>query len=252
MLFLLRNLRQKIRLGNNKLVAYLLYAIGEIILVVVGILIAVNIDDWNEANKLRSMEQKILRSLRKEFSYNKYLLDREIIKLDSIIENALLIAAATGPVVHTEEQEMARLFYNTFRSTLSYNPIPGTLNEMVNSGKLSIISNDSLRQMLVAWPIAVKSVNDQEGYVDEMYRKTHQYYFDFGNFRRHINLIDPTTDLGESKFPVNDFKFMERVQFENDLIFFISTIRVLKYELYPGLMSQLSTIDSLISTQTEE
>ena len=59
MLFLLRNIRRKL-MGNNKIATYLLYAIGEIVLVVVGILIAVSIDDWQKEKTLRIHERQYL------------------------------------------------------------------------------------------------------------------------------------------------------------------------------------------------
>ena len=50
MLFFLRKVRRKL-MNENKISAYLLYAIGEILLVVVGILIAVKIDSLNQENQ---------------------------------------------------------------------------------------------------------------------------------------------------------------------------------------------------------
>jgi hypothetical protein len=47
-----------------------LYAIGEITLVVVGILIAVSIDDWHETNKQQSIENDFLKALHIEFEAN--------------------------------------------------------------------------------------------------------------------------------------------------------------------------------------
>jgi Family of unknown function (DUF6090) len=45
-----RNIRQKLA-AENKVMAYLRYAIGEIVLVVIGILIALQINNWNEGRK---------------------------------------------------------------------------------------------------------------------------------------------------------------------------------------------------------
>lgn len=59
MLFLLRNIRRKLLTGN-KVTTYLLYAIGEIMLVVIGILIAVSIDNWNEDRKKNDQIRKVL------------------------------------------------------------------------------------------------------------------------------------------------------------------------------------------------
>ena len=69
MLFLLRQIRRK-TLMNNKFTTYLMYAIGEIILVVVGILIAVQIDGWNQERLEAKAEldnyQDIINDLRKD------------------------------------------------------------------------------------------------------------------------------------------------------------------------------------------
>ena len=49
---------------------YLLYAIGEIALVVIGILIALQINNWNEHRKEQAIELKLLHSLKEEISAN--------------------------------------------------------------------------------------------------------------------------------------------------------------------------------------
>ena len=67
MLFLLRQIRRKL-LTNNKVTTYLLYAIGEIILVVVGILIAVQIGDWNEQKKTETKIINLLGEVRDDLA----------------------------------------------------------------------------------------------------------------------------------------------------------------------------------------
>lgn len=58
-----RKIRQKL-LSENKFSKYLLYAIGEIVLVVIGILIALQINNWNERQKQVILEKEILREVR--------------------------------------------------------------------------------------------------------------------------------------------------------------------------------------------
>jgi hypothetical protein len=65
MLFLLRQIRRKL-LSENKITTYLFYGIGEISLVVVGILIAVSIDGWNDDRKTVRQEQSYLERLLSE------------------------------------------------------------------------------------------------------------------------------------------------------------------------------------------
>ena len=50
MLRFFRRIRQQL-LSDNKFSKYLLYAVGEILLVVIGIFIALQIDTWNEDHK---------------------------------------------------------------------------------------------------------------------------------------------------------------------------------------------------------
>jgi len=64
-----RKIRQNL-LSEGKTGKYLKYAIGEIILVVIGILIAVSINNWNEARKDKITEQKVLKTLRSDFKSN--------------------------------------------------------------------------------------------------------------------------------------------------------------------------------------
>jgi len=72
-----RKIRQKM-LTENKLSKYLLYAIGEIILVVIGILIALQINNWNQDKQ----QQKILNNI---YATIKADLQQDILNIDEII-----------------------------------------------------------------------------------------------------------------------------------------------------------------------
>ena len=65
MIGFLRKMRRNL-LSQNKLGKYLLYAIGEVILVVIGILIAVQINNLNEDKKLKNQLETYKISLKQE------------------------------------------------------------------------------------------------------------------------------------------------------------------------------------------
>jgi len=69
MLFLLRNIRRKL-MSENKVITYMLYAVGEIILVVVGILIAVQIDNYRQDLQDEKLARQYLIRIRNEFRQN--------------------------------------------------------------------------------------------------------------------------------------------------------------------------------------
>ena len=64
-----RRIRQ-ILLSEGKLGRYLIYAVGEIILVVIGILIALQINNWNENKKLKEQEAEALTEIVSDLSFN--------------------------------------------------------------------------------------------------------------------------------------------------------------------------------------
>ena len=64
-----RKIRQQL-LIQNKFSKYLLYAIGEIVLVVIGILIALSINNWNQEIKTKKQEIKILAELKNDLKTN--------------------------------------------------------------------------------------------------------------------------------------------------------------------------------------
>lgn len=69
MIKLFRKIRQQ-QIMENKTSKYFKYAIGEIILVVIGILIALQINNWNEARKTNKVKKQVLLSLKKELEVN--------------------------------------------------------------------------------------------------------------------------------------------------------------------------------------
>jgi len=76
---LFRKIRKNL-LISGKTKSYLIYAFGEIFLIVVGILIAWKINDLNEINKNRIVEVKIYQSLNDELNSNLSLLDSSIFR----------------------------------------------------------------------------------------------------------------------------------------------------------------------------
>ncbi|CAN0605597.1 unnamed protein product, partial [Ectocarpus sp. 12 AP-2014] len=81
-----RKIRQNL-LSESKFSKYLIYAIGEIILVVIGILIALQINNWNEKQKEEKSELLILKTLQKDFIENKKMYSDIVDKQQFVIDN---------------------------------------------------------------------------------------------------------------------------------------------------------------------
>lgn len=142
-----RKTRQRM-LTENKFSKYLLYAIGEIILVVIGILIALQINNWNEDKKSRQQELTILENILHD-------LEKDKIGLTKIIETRISKAAsATVMVSYYEGVQIKKLsdYYFHWTNVLYwevYHPRNIAFKELVNSGNTSIIKNASIRNTLL-------------------------------------------------------------------------------------------------------
>ncbi|MDF0718208.1 DUF6090 family protein [Muricauda sp. 334s03] len=83
---LFRKTRKKL-VDTNRVKKYLLYAIGEIILVVIGILLALQINNWNEKRKQTEIGYQYLTEMRYELQDDVAMLNRYINVLKKNIEN---------------------------------------------------------------------------------------------------------------------------------------------------------------------
>ena len=157
MLKFFRNIRRD-QLSENKTGKYLKYAIGEIILVVFGILIALSINNWNESRKDRISEQVILKQLKSEFNSNLKQLDEKIGIRDYMMNSAIqLLATIDNPGtrnIDSIEMHLAK--------TIPYTTFDPILNDLATSGNLRLIKNDSLKALLSVWTSEIVQVTEGE------------------------------------------------------------------------------------------
>lgn len=159
MISFLRNIRKTL-VAKNSLGRYLLYAIGEIILVVVGILLALQINNWNEDQRMREVELKTLRDLKVEFTENL----KDAIR---VYEGNKGVFMATSKLQENAEtarydriQTDSLLFY--MFDWFDYTPKPGASNNLINAGNLNLIRNEELRYLLTLWPGVHAELEDDE------------------------------------------------------------------------------------------
>lgn len=141
-----RSIRQQL-LSENKFSKYLVYAIGEIILVVIGILIALQVNTWNQTRKDNNFETTMLHeiksSLESDLEYLEICTTRIKLKQKGIQE--LLRMAASNQIYADTSLLKA---YNLMNTALTFNYNKGGY-EAIKSVGMDRISNDSLRKMLI-------------------------------------------------------------------------------------------------------
>ncbi|SNS50978.1 hypothetical protein SAMN05421640_0451 [Ekhidna lutea] len=150
MLFLLRKIRRKL-LAQNKVTSYLFYAIGEILLVVIGILIAVQIDGWNDQRKVMTEEEGYLKRLIAENKQDIGNFSRLIEDLNVAMQSIDIFCAtlndksASDSVILYTAQE-----YMNYGSIVPlFSSSRSTFDDLSNTGNLKVISNITLRDQII-------------------------------------------------------------------------------------------------------
>lgn len=159
MLKLFRRIRQKL-IREGALKNYVVYAIGEILLVMIGILLALQVSNWNQERIEGAKELKALVDLSKEFKLN-----QERIKA----KQSLRISIAPKLETYIELLSSGEADYSSFEDFHSEqivfgmtNPSNGVIDALISSGEIALISNDSLKYLLADWKNQLGNLYENE------------------------------------------------------------------------------------------
>ncbi|WP_339657445.1 DUF6090 family protein [uncultured Maribacter sp.] len=171
---------------------------GEIVLVVIGILIALSINNWNELRKERSKEQKILVELLSQFKDNLVQLE------DKMHQRKLIIKGSKRALELMDTKTVVTM--DTLTAILSplilaptFDPID---NEIMTAENLQLIRNDSLRHYLTTFSSGIVDFKDQESEWVDIYRNI---------------IVEHLIDLGISRnIQISFFLSPDNLSFLND------------------------------------
>jgi hypothetical protein len=143
-----RKIRQSL-LSEGKTGKYLKYAIGEIILVVIGILIALQINNWNEENKINKIRTLKLSQIESDLRADVVSLEEGILikeKEIATLKNYRDRLSQSNASIDTLDKILNTEFLGRVRIGFSgFNNI--TYNSMVQSGELGILSDDLVKDL---------------------------------------------------------------------------------------------------------
>jgi len=140
-----RRIRQRL-LTENKFSKYLLYAIGEIVLVMIGILLALQVNNWNERRKDVHREIKMLNDLKNDINNNINNIDEGIIVLEQgIAYSSEILSVFEEQIKYDSTLNKAFSFY-----TYYWDPdFRNASFENLKKVGVNLISNDTLRNKII-------------------------------------------------------------------------------------------------------
>ena len=137
-----RKIREKL-ISENKISKYLLYATGEILLVMIGILLALQVNNWNETRKLELKENEILKEILRDIEET----NSEIVADMRAHMVMLLTAQMLKDQISQLNPDTDQLssYYRSSAHDLQIYPKTSGFETLKSQG-LEIITNDSLRK----------------------------------------------------------------------------------------------------------
>ncbi len=166
-----RKIRQKF-LEENRFSKYLIYAIGEIILVVIGILIALQINNWNQQRLNNKKEQSFLLEIQEN-------LKEDLVKIETTLKfNALKLKTIDSAFHYMSLMKDKKKYGRQFSKLLpilsngvSFQPTRVTFDGIISTGQIEIIRAPALRQILASY----YADNSLDGVQEQLSLNTQQF-----------------------------------------------------------------------------
>lgn len=215
MLRLFRHFRMHL-LPGNRFSKYFWYALGEIILVMIGILLALQVNEWNQQRMERQEERQIRANLHEEFMQNKRLIGEfQAGVLDLMDHGQALMALAGAERQVLEARNLDSLFYH-FLPNLELTTSNTSLNNIIQSGKMNLISDPELIKALYAWEAQINLVEKRQGFVNQWNMDFVHLISDFVSFKE-MDAQGAYPWTGPSRLQKKSVELFHSLRFENYL-----------------------------------
>ena len=200
-----RKIRQNL-LMENKTGKYLKYAIGEIVLVVIGILIALSINNWNQKRINSISESLLLKEINTEFKFNKKELESTI-RTYTLVRNQCNYLRKSFPLVQNKiDKDSLSRALRQLRNLGSADLSMGSISTLINTSSFEIISNTELRTLLIQWEDLISDYFEREEQAINYTRHTIIPYLAKRIPQPYIKGIDDDRV---------DLSFLSSIEFEN-------------------------------------
>lgn len=230
---LFRKIRQKL-FAENKFTKYLIYAAGEIILVVIGILIALSINNWNQKRIQNLEEQTIVQNIHTEYLRNKGILKKRIEQAESCeaaLRQLLNLIGKDEDLLKT--QNVDSLIFYAFDPPI-FRPSENTVSGLIQSGRLELIQNQELVNLLYTWGQTMKALTDRVTRFTSKYDLVMFPFLSKHYSFKDIDAYGPLNWQEKSKLKVDKLQIFQDIEFENitdEFLYWISDNKNLMIEL---------------------
>ena len=234
--------------GKNRFLKYLRYAIGEVLLIVVGILLALYLSNLKEASNIRHDQVRILRELRSN-------LDNTIIAFRRTIDTEQSYLGFNQLIIdHLDQKKpydtiMDKAF-GTYYWTISSNPVTGAYDHLKAKG-LNLIENDSLRASIsYLFESEFRILKEENQFWSNSFQQNISYPYHVRHFRKYYP-DGPQSEQYEFARP-NDYSDLLQDEYFLSINTEIISNRKWNIKSLEGLIVKMEGLKVLIDRELEQ
>ena len=196
---------------------YFKYAIGEIVLVVIGILIALSINNWNQKRLERIQEKSMLSNLHYEFLQNKTLVTDLLKIIDGTQKaNSQLMKLMGAKRDELQKHNLDSLFYESFTAS-SFTSSGQSISNIIQGGNLNSIQNKEIIELIYKWEAQLEKVHAREMKLDTWnFSQVLPFTGKYISFKE-IDAHGKFDWTGKSKLKKDYYPIFQSLEFENIL-----------------------------------
>lgn len=217
MLKFFRNIRRRL-IRENRFTRYFIYAIGEIILVVIGILIALQVNNWNENRKLDVAEIGYLNSIQEDIYKDIQAQDSITPILKSKLEKLKELDEELKKIDRDSNYEKALFSYAESIGYPEFISNDHTLETLKSSGNIEAISDKKLRRQILDYRDQVEIYERHQKLVGEM-------MLDFLTEKNIFNLNALTNDTLRKNLSLRNVEKIKINTFSNHALIYQATMQ---------------------------
>ena len=211
-----RHTRQNL-LSEGKTNKYLKFAFLEIFLIMIGILLALQIDNWNESKKRSRQEIALIENLKSEFKIN--LENLEKVKAQNQViyyctnELKSLIGQENSII---NEHNVDSLLLNAILIT-DYQPNQFVLSQLKTGEKLDIIKSEKLKKLLYEWDKALNGKTEAFNMLNTYFMNSLIPFLDENTSIRNVDSYGNYGWSNKTPLKYNSTNMFQLIQFDNRL-----------------------------------
>lgn len=182
---------------------------------VIGILIALQINNWNQQRILKLEEQTIIKNIHNEYLQNKTIIKTNLQESDNT-ENTIktLMNLVGKDEAELNEHNIDSLMFYAFDPPI-FRPSENTISGLIQSGRLELLHNQELVDLIYEWGRTMKSLNDRSARVLINIDNVILPYLSKNYSLKDTDVYGHLKWKNKTNLPINKLLIFKDIQFEN-------------------------------------